>query len=273
LTEIKDLLRDGDLMSRIVRSLGSSTVALFTINYEHGNERLKFAGTGTLAVGGEYHGILTAAHVWDVLKSAPKIAITRTDKINHRWPIDIEIIFPTALKGTTKWNEFGPDLSFLRIPEELVGAIEAFQVFEHLQQPPQTLSVKSLECWVAIGSPEELGTFTETNASLEINGSLVAPRYVPGTPDYYEFEVDTSGQGIPYSYSGFSGGGLWRVHLYSSPSTGKVDWVQRLKGVVFWQFPAVNGRRIIRCHGHESISSLIKTMKSGDRKRTKKVSR
>jgi len=60
---------------------------------------------------------------------------------------------------------------------------------------------------------------------------------------------------MPKDFGGFSGGGLWRVLVYCSPKTGKVDWASRLWGVVFWQFPIANDHRIIRAHGPKSILS------------------
>jgi hypothetical protein len=100
LDEIKALLQaDLDLWDRIVRSLGSSTVALFGIYYVKGEERLKFTGTGTLALAGNYYGILTAAHVWEVLEAVAKVAITMTDKISHRYAIDVKSISATTLEG------------------------------------------------------------------------------------------------------------------------------------------------------------------------------
>ena len=47
--------------------------------------------------------------------------------------------------------------------------------------------------------------------------------------------------------------------VYSSPATGNIDWAQRLKGVVFWQFPIVNGNRVIRSHGLKSILAMFPT--------------
>lgn len=259
LDEIERLLLsvDSDLRQRILRSLGSYTVALFAIFYVNGGERLKFIGTGTLAVARKQHGILTAAHVWERLKSVAKVGITMTDNIDHRFPIDVSTIVPTTLSSPA-WDEKGPDVAFLRIPDVLVGQIEAYHVFEDLEKPPKKLGAEALECWMAVGAPGELGTLTETHASLAINGSLVMnPQYLSGDPDYYEFEVDTWGPGIPKSYGGFSGGGLWRVPVYLSPSTGDVDWALRLKGVMFWQFAQKGDRRVIRCHGPETITSLL----------------
>jgi hypothetical protein len=264
------LLHDADLRQRIVRSIGSSTVALFAISYLNGNECLKFVGTGTLAVAGESHGILTAAHVWKVIKPASKVGITMTERIDHRYAIELSTIIPSVLDGGEYApEECGPDLAFLRIPDGLVGEIEACHTFENLQRPIQKLGVESLESWWAIGTPGELGSFTETHASVEIDGSLVNPKYLSGDPDYYEFEMDTQGPGIPSSYGGFSGGGLWMVPMYNSPSTGKIDWGQRLVGVIFYQFDPAKGRRlVIRCHGPRTIVSLLNLVAKNESSRS-----
>ena len=108
-----------------------------------------------------------------------------------------------------------------------------------------------------MGTPEELGTFTQTRAAVQISGDFVDPRSQSrGEHDYYDFEVITEREGMPKSFGGFSGGGLWRVLVYHSPLTDKIDWAQRLKGVIFWQSPLVEGKRMIRCHGPKSILSL-----------------
>jgi hypothetical protein len=261
LSDIEAMLRgSGDLRQRIVRNLGSSTVAMFAVFDSHGSDLLKLAGTGTLAVVGDTYGILTAAHVWeDVLKSAVKLGITLTDNINHKYLMDISAVVPTIMRDSASgWNEWGPDIAFIRIPSEFVGGITAFQVFEDLKKPPKPLGVESLECWVAMGTPEELGIFTQTHAAVQISGDFVVPQSQSRDEhDYYDFEVNTERAGMPKSFGGFSGGGLWRVLVYYSPLTGKVDWAQRLKGVIFWQSPIVEGRRTIRCHGPTSILSLV----------------
>jgi hypothetical protein len=134
-------------------------------------------------------------------------------------------------------------------------------VFEDLEKLPQKLGVNAFEYWMVMGTPAELGIFTDIHASVEINGSNVNPQYLSGIPDYYDFELDAHGPGIPTSYGGFSGGGLWRLLVFSSPLTGKVDWAYRLKGVMFWEFEPVNNRRVIRCHGQETITSLLKVVR------------
>ncbi len=255
----------GDLRQRIVRNLGSSTVALFGVFDSNGVDLLKLAGTGSLVVVGYSPGILTAAHVWeDVLKSAVKMGITLTDNINHKFLIDVQTIVPTIIRASASvWGEWGPDMAFLRIPSEFVGGIEAFQVFEDLKAPGKPLNVECLECWVAMGTPKELGTFTQTHAEVQISGDFVDPQcHSRGQHDYYDFQVDTTRAGMPKSLGGFSGGGLWRVLVHRSRVTGNIDWAQRLKGVIFWQFPIVNGQRVIRGHGPQSVLALVEKVTS-----------
>src|SRR5258708_13987658 len=93
---------------------------------------------------------------------------------------------------------------------------------------------------MAMGVPKELGTFTETHASLELRGENVFPSYVTGNPDYYDFEVNINLPGTPQDFGGFSGGGFWGIPIYQKPSKGKNYLVQPLKGVIFFQNPPVD---------------------------------
>jgi hypothetical protein len=263
LKEIEAMLRGtGELRQNIVRNLGSSTVALFAVSDAGGVDLLKLAGTGSLVTFGDSYYILTAAHVWqEVIKDAAKMGITLTDGINHSFLMDVGEIVPTIIgPGGSTWNEWGPDLALLKIPSARVGAIKAFQVFEYPKAPPKHLNVECLESWVAMGTPAELGKFTQNHADVQISGDFVEPQdRLHGEYDYFDFDVDTTRAGMPKDFGGFSGGGLWRVLVYWSPETGKIDWAQRLKGVIYWQFPLINHRRVIRAHGPRSIAAIAGT--------------
>jgi len=248
---------DSDLRQRIVRSIGSSSIALFALVNDHGNHRLELAGSGTLVIVKGAYYILTAAHVWEeVLKSALKLGITMTDNIDHKSWIDIKAIVPTLSKpNDSQWTEWGPDLALLRIPPEYVGGIKAFQVFEDVASPGKPLNVACLQCWMLTGTPKELGKFSPHHADVQIVGTFVDPRYQRrGEHDYFDVVMDTRAPDAPKSFGGVSGGGLWRVLAYISPTTGKVDWLQRLKGVAFYEFPPRNAARVLRCHGPSSLS-------------------
>jgi len=251
------LLGTGDLRQNIVRSLGSSTVAILAL---YGNS-VQFIGSGSLVFVTDSHYILTAAHVWDRLQSTPTLGITVTDNINHKFQIPVPAIFPTVFQpDALAWNEWGPDLALLRIPPELVGGIQAFQGFEHILAPPKPFG-KVGETWVAMGVPEELAKLTQTHAELQISGRFVAPNpHTHGQHDYFDFEVDSSSPEMPTTWGGMSGGGLWKVWLYHSPEDGEINWYSRLMGVIYWEFPIKNGYRILRAHGHQSIAAIAQSV-------------
>jgi predicted AlkP superfamily pyrophosphatase or phosphodiesterase len=132
------LLGSAELRQNIVRSLGSSTVALFAVFDDHGMDLLKLVGSGSLVIIDDSYYILTAAHVWEYIQPAVKLGITLTDKLSHKHLIDVAAIVPSTLKpDASEWNEWGPDLALLRIPSEHIGGIKAFLVFEDVEAPPQ----------------------------------------------------------------------------------------------------------------------------------------
>jgi hypothetical protein len=72
--------------------------------------------------------------------------------------------------------------------------------------------------------------------------------------DYLDAGAKLELPGVPSSFGGLSGAGLWQVSL-SMTRSGKISWDEKLhfRGVAFWQSPVNEGRRVIRCHGPRSI--------------------
>lgn len=241
-----------------MREIGSSSVALFAVfDSEHG-DLLELAGSGTLVAFGESHYILTASHVWErVLKGAVKVGITLTDNISHRFLMDVAAIVICGAPRAAASEDWGPDLIFLRIPEEHLGTIKAYQSFYDPEvDGKKSLNVNHVEMWVLMGAPAAFGKFTRIHADIEINGLFanIGPGcYNRGDFDYYDLEMNLSAPGVPASFGGVSGGGLWRVMAHCSCSGGNIDWLRILEGVAFYQSPIVGGRRIVRCHGPKSI--------------------
>jgi hypothetical protein len=262
LSEIRTLFREShELRLQITRDIGSFTVSLFALVETKEGERLQLAGTGTLVAAGKAHFILTANHVWEeVLKAASKMGITLTDRIDHHFFIDINTIIPVGPPKQNDWSEWGPDLVFLRVPSEYLGTINAYRSFyDPAVDGRNTLAVDHLQTRVLMGTPEALGRFTPTHAAVEINGYFMPAEFYQtrGDFDYYDFEIDTSPDDIPGSFAGVSGGGLWQVLIYSSQTTGRIDWLRTLEGLAFYQFPSDNSRRTIRCHGPQSIRAMM----------------
>jgi len=72
--------------------------------------------------------------------------------------------------------------------------------------------------------------------------------------DYLDLSVNLNLSGVPLSFVGVSGGGLWRIDL-SMAKSGKIAWdsIPRFRGVEFGQSSVSEGHRMIRCHGPRSI--------------------
>jgi hypothetical protein len=72
--------------------------------------------------------------------------------------------------------------------------------------------------------------------------------------DYFDFDVFYNERTqSPHSFGGVSGGGLWQV-LIAQDENGQVLLKETiLSGVAFYQSPLVDKKRIIKCHGRQSI--------------------
>lgn len=259
INELEATLRNSeDIQLSIVRDIGSFTVALFAVFDSPHGERLALAGTGTLfAVGGSCF-ILTAAHVWEeVLRPAARVGITLDANIDHSFWLDVATIVAYGPPRTRIWDERGPDMTFLRVPPEHLGTINAYRVFyDPVVDGARGVDGDALETHVLLGTPAALGEFTRNHANILINGFFVdadLQGQTQGGFDYFDLEMDISAPGTPETFGGVSGGGLWKVQAYYSRQTGNIDWNRTLVGVAFWQSGIENGRRTIRCHGPESI--------------------
>ncbi len=247
----------------IVRDIGNFAVAIFGISKIRNIETLTFCGSGTLVSSGKDYYVLTAAHVWTKkIHSSEQMALTLLEGGFHSFRIDTRAVVVDAILGPGEPEEWGPDFCFLRIPDTLVGTIKVYRSFYNLDKRRNVALGSVVDVrngpWVLMGSPEELGKFTNQQAEFEFPGwfSNVQQVHHRGNLDYLDVGVNTSLPGIPSSFGGVSGAGLWQVPITRSATTGEFSWVSRdvsLEGVAFYQSPVAEGRRIIRCHGRHSI--------------------
>jgi hypothetical protein len=255
------------LREEVVREIGRHTVALLVVS-RAGD--IALAGTGTLVSFCDGRYILTASHVWKKgLEDSYRIALTLQEDIEHRYLLDPSEIVPTCLVGPTRWDRWGPDIALLRIPKERVVEIESRGrvVFYNLSIP-RTSSLPGVVTRVLMGTPDVWGTFDRGHADLLINGSFCAADIGPFSPidspahtradfDYFDLSMDVTVG--PDDYHGFSGGGLWRVFLREGES-GALERIKILDGVAFHQDIADEQHLIIRCHGPQSIGSVIRSL-------------
>lgn len=262
--QIRAALEDekSGLRETIVRSVGAHTVVLFAISATREGEVLELGETGTLVSIADSHYILTAAHVWEErLKSGRDVGITLKEDIDHCCRIHASVLAPSGPTKPQNWNEWGPDLVFLKLPSNHVGGVKAFRSFYRLDIERASIKFDGIEVRILLGAPRESGKYTPTHAELNINGffeDINAKNYRKGDFDYIDLEEDASLPGVPRSFGGVSGGGLWRVQVFESHESGKIDWSWFLDGVAFHQSDLIDNHRVIRCHGPQSIQLAMK---------------
>jgi hypothetical protein len=258
------LAKDSPLCWTIARELADFTVAFIVAN----DGQLSPAGTGTLVSFRDAHYFLTAAHVWEgKLKNCDWIRIPLKENNPCRFAISPKEIISFSAPIPAEWNEWGPDLTLLRIPPERVGSFTA------VGRPFYPLSMKRervLECvgelWFLMGAPALRGKFTPESAIPELQGmnvilstgrfSSTALRIERRAQfDFLDIPIDTTQPDVAANFKGVSGGGLWRVYVFKG-TDGEIQNFKILDGVAFWQDPVNSGLRV-RCHGPQSIGTLL----------------
>jgi hypothetical protein len=251
-----------DMRETIGRSAEMFGVALLAGREKAGMVDVRLVGSGTLY---EHHGtyyVLTARHVWEEeLRKADMLWFSLRESDVHQHYVDIKTIVATGPPAPEAWNPWGPDLVFLRIPPEQVGALKAFRVFyvmpENVAEAPTNEFIRN---WALFGAPAAFSKQKQTHLEFEINILFVkehGPAIMRAGYDYHEYELPLDVLEGHTSFGGLSGGGLWRIDSFVSPSTGRPDSIATLFGVIFYETEIVNGNRTIRCHGPQSIASAL----------------
>lgn len=271
--EVSDFVPMRDL-PRHLDMLAAQKLGLFSVNLMQlvKNVGLRIIGSGTLVQISEYYYILTAGHVWEKIDNLyekhPSFQINFG--ITHRGGSDFRIpaaAMHASLLYDAKNRGYGPDLALLRIPPNKVGTFKSTRSFLNFcnqraiyknDDPPL-----NMQSWFGIfgvlgetSSPRPLNEgaeiWTTADARLFLSGPDEINRF--GSHDYLDIGVDVNLDGVPASFGGVSGGGLWQLDLRRD-AEGSIFWDERpiLRGVAYLETPVVADRREVRCHGPESI--------------------
>ncbi len=165
------LAEDSPLCWMIARELADFTVAFIVAN----DGQLSPAGTGTLVSYRDSHYFLTAAHVWEKkLRVSDWIRIPLKENSPCRFAISPNEIISCGAPIPARWNEWGPDITLLRIPPERVGSFTA------VGRPFYPLSMKrelridcGFETTFLMGAPALRGKFSTESAIPELQGMNV----------------------------------------------------------------------------------------------------
>ncbi len=252
------------VLDDVMDSLKNYLVALYILLPEKPQPRPKPIGSGTFVEIKGTHYILTAAHVWHKISWAEMIGLVLTDYQSSF------MVLRDAISAQELWNgkdsEWGPDLALLKLALADVATIKAHKSFLNLTQQKEALAScpPAIEKghWAVTGM---VGEFTEVQShpgagtvECHIRGeafiSAVQQTHERDGYDYFDLGANLNLPGVPSSFGGVSGGGLWDVRL-SMAKSGTISWDGKryFRGVAFWETEKSGGHRMIRCHGPKSI--------------------
>jgi len=247
---------------------GFSTALIMVTTGSDGKESARLIGSGTfISISGRV-GILTAAHVTDLLRGSYSLGLTLTERV-HKYTMESEYLEVMRIaKGLV--DSEGPDLAFIALPPAKLGTIQASKTFHNLDRNHQRMLDAppdfDMGVWALCGVPD-----VETTEEIPEKGfeSLkgfrgycgfggIRSTYAAGEYDYCDFEVKhDSSPNIPTSFGGFSGGGLWQIPLLKLPE-GKISPKEYiLSGVAFYQTERAGLYRSVKCHGRKSIYDVF----------------
>jgi hypothetical protein len=249
----KSLARDAQIYSY--------STPLFSLKKTSHGDVLRLAGSGTFLAKGSAHYILTAGHVWhEALKCGDYVGVTLREVYDHTCLLEVAHILTYEPDRPAAWNEWGPDLILLRIPDVRAGEIKAFKAFYEMQAGLRSLvTLDRNETYLLVGTPSVLGSYTQNHASVQLFGMWVGtPKtYTHNQWDYFDVEAALRPPSDANTFGGVSGGGLWRVQIYSPPGTDRIESVSVLEGVAFYELGTSKGEGIVRCHGLQSIQTVL----------------
>ncbi|MEW6659941.1 MAG: hypothetical protein AB1424_14880 [Thermodesulfobacteriota bacterium] len=251
-----------DEISRLIFSYSTGLIEVTTNT--SGKESANLIGSGTFVSFSNTFGILTAAHVVNLLKRPFSLGLIISEHV-HKYKIDsnyLEIIHLAKGEGESD----GPDLAFIVIPSSELGTIRAKKSFHNLDIKRDLILNNPPEfdrgIWAVCGVPNEKTIdhppgikFDPLKGFLMLIGfGSIRRTYTAGEYDYCDFEVNyDSSPDIPQSFGGVSGGGLWQIPLRKSSEQTIEPIEYILSGVAFYQTERTGLNRSIKCHARNSI--------------------
>lgn len=238
------------------------------------SEQPVLLGSATFVQFGEDKGLLTAQHVIEKSDYSKCLSIGLIIKSYiHRFTIKKKYLQEHSTKPES--SEFGPDLAFIKIPEQdaiTIASQNAFwQMDANRYKISKILTYRNKGFWTIFGCPsvyERIESGKSGFANTFVPGGLLGmsakPKFLSRkTYDYFDLPVAYENDNdLPKSFKGVSGGGLWYVPLFKSASDPKKIQVGQpsLMGVAFYETAINDCVTAIRCHGPKSIYNKMKNI-------------
>jgi hypothetical protein len=245
----------------------------FTIGFARAGEEPAAKGSGVVVRYGDLTGILTCAHVVDLLRrSKQPVGLVR---LNRRRTDQFGVLEMDAVNTHAAYNDFSsaedPDVAFIHLPPHLMGNIAkdcAVLDMERNGSKPEPEGGPFVLVHAVFGLVEEFTGATERQdgrATTVLRGVLTPGTLHDAGSDLVALECH--GENLPYlpaSFGGSSGGGLWRIYLREL-ADGRFEPVHyRLIGIAAREEKSVPPRLV--CQGAGRLELLLEQVR--DQRRT-----
>jgi hypothetical protein len=257
--------------AEISRGISNFSIGFASLSVKDNVEDATSAGSGSLVTVGSLYGVLTAAHVVDALPKSGHVGIISYIENSmqfQRQSIAMEHAGCLTIQGK-EFGRNGPDLGFLRLPQDNVGWLKAKNSFYNLSKHrDDALAHRAAgqgHVDTVVGVIHELtkdlpsekrGVRKKGFTGIFCGGRPSAIRYRDDF-DILDFELTSDAEfGLPNSFEGTSGGAIWRFFVTEKDNKPLVV-ERRLIGVPFYQSLAADKKRIITYHGPKSIYGVL----------------
>jgi hypothetical protein len=254
-----------ELFDSIWQRLSDYTIGFLRVKDTPAGQDADLLGSGTLVQIGTTRAILTAHHVVDVLPTEGRLGLILSRNLSQHNVDSQGLSYLKIARGEIESK--GPDLAAVILSPTIASSIGAIKSFYNLANHRDNMLTDPPDIqegvWINNGFVAELTIQEEgRNGYSSIKGFFIlsgvgGPENQPAEREEYDYislPVTYSKEpGLPTSFGGMSGGGLWQVQLITGPSGVIKPNAFLLSGVVFYQEGPINQRSDLICHGRSSV--------------------
>jgi hypothetical protein len=241
-------------------------VKQFTIGFARAGDETAAKGSGVLIKSGNLHGILTCAHVDDLLrKSKRPIGLVRLNRglAQQFGVLNLDDI-SSSVAGEEPYKDGEADIAFIHLPPHLVGNIAKDCVFldadkNFTKSEPEDKALL-IPAFSVFGLVEKFtGATTRQNgmATTMLKGVLTSG--IPRESGPLNITLECFKQNIPdlpESFGATSGGGLWRVYARKGEDGSFAAVHYRLMGIASSEQLDYSPPRIV-CQGAGRVEAML----------------
>ena len=217
---------------------------------------------GTLSTIKGRKGIITARHVWEEMNKHKNLLIM-LGKVPHVVEVNVlnSVVSPIQSRNDKISTDI-PDLAFILLPDSSISLLEAttkafYSIDKRLNKENMEFFKNKLGYFALFGTPEERMDYQKQSVPSFIYNTYLSEYFEHEGWDYQIMGINLEeNPEIPTSFSGVSGGGIWKIKFFIDEDKTKFAVENPIEdialvGVNFNQTD-LKGRQIVG-HGPESI--------------------